>query len=150
MTDAAPFRGRWYEPFGPAPALMLPFVVLDGPSAPVLLITLPLTAWNAWWLTRLWPALGIGDRERRLWLTLLTLGGTEYLSAVVVNSSYFAAHIFAIATLLPALVLALQRRLPLLAGLLVGLAAAARAPATPSAQSPSPSSTWTGASGGAP
>jgi hypothetical protein len=65
----------------------------------------------------------------RRWLVLLSLAGTCYLSAAMVDSSYFVTHLVVVACLAPALALALKGRAPAAAGALVGLAALTRVPA---------------------
>jgi hypothetical protein len=77
---------------------------------------------------RLWRALGVDELGSRAWLTVLTLGGTSFLAAAVLNSTYFTEHAVSFTMVTWALVLALEGRLPLLAGLLIGLAALTRAP----------------------
>ena len=74
----------------------------------------------------MWVPLGIDEISRRTWLTAATIGGTAMLSAVLVNSDYFVAHLVVVACLVWALTLALRGRRPLLCGLLVALAALTR------------------------
>jgi hypothetical protein len=62
------------------------------------------------------------------WLTLLTLGGTSFLAAAAMNLTYFIEHAVSFTLITWALVLALEGRYPLGAGVLVGLAALPRAP----------------------
>jgi hypothetical protein len=123
VYDGVVHDGRTYLPFGPFPALlMLPAVLVAGSAFPVLWLGLAVVAIAAAGFWRLWPALEIHATPDRLWLTLGALAGTAVLSAAVVNSGYFVAHLVVIACLVWALVLALEGRAPVLCGVLVGLA----------------------------
>jgi hypothetical protein len=78
-------------------------------------------------LWQLFATLGHTPTDRA-WLVLASLAGTVYLSALGLNSSYFAAHVVAFACVSGALLLAIRGRAPLAAGLLVSLAGLTRSP----------------------
>jgi hypothetical protein len=129
LYDDTFWNGRAYIPMGPLPAaLMIPAVVVFGTSFPTTCLSAVMLVFGAVALMATWRTLSITSWEDRVCLTLLTLGGTTYLSSLVVNSSYFSEHIVVFACLSGALLLALRRRLPWMAGALVGLAALTRAP----------------------
>jgi hypothetical protein len=127
LYDHVPYRGLAYLPFGPLPAaLMIPAVLAVGPLVPDILLGLILAFCTLPGLDALWKELGWSDSRERLWLTMLVTGGTVWLAALVVNSSYYVNHLLVFALLLWALVLALRGRAPTAAGLLVGLATLTR------------------------
>lgn len=129
LKDTSLFHGRWYVPFGPVPGLLsVPLVVLLGPGTKPIILGVLVTAATvpALWIT--WRVVGVEGRVARTWLTLLVIGGTEVLSALVVDSTYFVGHLVVFAALSWALALALEGRLPAVAGLMLGLAMATRMP----------------------
>lgn len=131
LYDSAPFGGRYYLPLGPFPALlMLPAAAARSPFVQQTLLSLPLACVTAVALWRALGAFGVKADARR-WLVILAIAGTDYASVLVLNSSYALAHITAVALLSLALMLAAEGRLPLLAGLLTGLAVASRSSSLP-------------------
>jgi hypothetical protein len=123
------WHGHVYLPWGPFPSvLLMPLVATWGSSIPMVVLTVPATVLSAVGLMRLWRALGVDELGPRAWLTVLTLGGTSFLASAVLNSTYFTEHAVSFTLVTWALVLAFEKRLPLVAGVLIGLAALTRAP----------------------
>jgi hypothetical protein len=105
---------------------MVPVVFALGPFVPDVLLGLVLAAITLPGLNLLWKELGWLDRQERFWLTVLATGGTVWLSALVVNSSYYVNHLLVFALLVWALVLALRGRAPAAVGVLVAMATLTR------------------------
>ena len=127
IFDGVFYRGRTYLPFGPLPAvLLIPAVAAFGSGVPVLWLGVVAVVASGFGFWALWQSLGITTAADRAWLTLASVGGTAALSATVVNSGYFVAHLVVIACLTWALKLALEGRAAWLCGVLVGLAALTR------------------------
>ncbi|MHB8509987.1 MAG: hypothetical protein ACYDGR_15330 [Candidatus Dormibacteria bacterium] len=126
--DDVLWHGHVYFPWGPLPAvLMMPLVALMGPTAPATPLNLVLMFATIPALRWIFIELGFGEASAA-WLSLLTLAGTDYLSAVSANGTYFTEHVVPVFCLAWALALVLRRKWPLLAGVMVGLAALTRAP----------------------
>jgi hypothetical protein len=129
VYDSVFFHGAVYLPFGPLPAvLLMPAVAIWGSDVPVNLLSATCMALTIPALWSIWASVGVSAYASRVWLTLLALGGTAYLSAMTINSTYFAAHAVSVLFLSWAVALALRRRYPALAGVFVGLATLTKAP----------------------
>lgn len=124
--DWLEWNGHRYLPLGPLPAvLLIPFLPLLEMGLNLVVIGLLLSVLNVWLLYKILVFLGITDSRLR-WLLLLFFGGTVYFGIVMVSFSWFLAHIVTVTFLLAAILAVLDRRLPLLAGLLLGLAGMSR------------------------
>jgi hypothetical protein len=127
LFDVAPYRGHLYVPMGPLPGLLFtPLVAMAGPYLPIVILDVLVAAVTLPLLPRLWRLLGVDDLDLGRWLSLGAVAGTVYFTSMVANASYQTGHVVAFGFLLGALVLALSDRLPLLCGLLVGLAGVSR------------------------
>ncbi|MHB8509040.1 MAG: hypothetical protein ACYDGR_10405 [Candidatus Dormibacteria bacterium] len=120
LADTARYRGFAYLPYGPFPAILfVPFVAILGPLVPNIVLAIPVGLATLPALDHLWRQLGWTHPVDRRWLTLMTLGGTVWLSALVANSSYYLNHLIVFCALAWALTLALQGRYPVVAGCLL-------------------------------
>jgi hypothetical protein len=134
LVDAIPWvelvprpGGGWFSPFPPLLSILLvPFAVLGIP------VWTDMSAAIAGGVSvaLMWTLLGRLDVARvpRVVLTLGWAFGSEVLWVAGEGGQHLAPQILAAALLLAALVLGFDRRWPLLAGLLLGAAAAARLP----------------------
>ncbi|HET6262217.1 MAG TPA: hypothetical protein VFG99_08255 [Chloroflexia bacterium] len=124
--DWVEWNGHRYLPLGPLPAvLLIPFLpVLELGLDPVA-IGLLFTLLNAWLLYKVLVSIGIRD-ARLKWSLLLFFGGTVYLSTAMKSGAWFLAHIVTITFLLMAVWAVVGRKLPLAAGVLLGLAGMSR------------------------
>lgn len=136
LTEAPPWlnelipagNGLWYVPYPPMPGLVLvPFVALLGTETHQQVVSALLGAAS---IGLVWLALGRLDLpgRARLWLTATFGFGTVLWFVAKVGSAWYFAHVVAVFFMLAALILALDRRAPFLAGLLLGCAAIARLP----------------------
>jgi len=126
LYDVATVRGHGYYPFGPAPALLvLPFVAVFGPGVPSTVIGVAALAAGLPALLRLLTR-EVPGRTPAWWWLLAAIAGTPLLMCAFADNPYYAAHVLVTACLAWALVLALEGRGALGAGMLVGLAAATR------------------------
>ncbi|MEZ4727705.1 MAG: hypothetical protein R3E79_11295 [Caldilineaceae bacterium] len=131
--DLTFYRGAWYVPFPPLPALlMLPWVALMGLEtlntvlfaalfgafnvALALLILVGLTQAG-------WTQLGMGDT---LWLTLLFGLGSVHWYMATIGSVWFVAQICTVTFVALAVWLAVERASPWLVGAALALALTAR------------------------
>jgi hypothetical protein len=121
-------EGRWYVPYPPMPAVvLLPIVAIFGTQIHQQLVSAVL---GGVCVGLAWLVLGrlhIPGRAR-IWLTATFGFGTVLWYVAKVGSAWYFAHVVAVLFSLVALVLVLDRRTPLVAGLLVGCAAVARLP----------------------
>lgn len=123
--DFISWNGHKYLPFGPLPAvLLIPLLPLLEHGMPMVIVGYLLTAVNAFLLYRILATIGLSS-DIRNWLILLCFAGTPYLGIMLVGISTYLAHITAMTFLLAATWAILTRK-PWLAGLFLGLAAAAR------------------------
>ena len=126
LHDAAIVSGRGYYPFGPVPAVFLmPFVAAFGPGVPNTVIGVGALVAALPALLRLLTR-EIAERAQAGWWLLAAVAGTPLLMCAFADNPYYAAHVLVVACLAWALVLALDGRGALCAGVLVGLAAATR------------------------
>ncbi len=121
-------EGGWYTPFPPMPAIaLLPFVALFGPGFDQGIATALFGGANvglAWILLR-----GVGVAPSpAAWLTAILAVGSVHWWAAGTGTVWLHAQVVAVFFALLALIVATSRRWPLLAGVLLGLAAASRLP----------------------
>ena len=134
LVDAIPWvelvprpDGGWYSPFPPLLSILLvPFAILGVPVWTDMSAAIAGGASVA----LMWVLLGRLDVAQvpRVVLTLAWAFGSEVLWVAGTGGQHLAPQILAAALLLGALILGFDRRWPLLAGLLLGAAAAARLP----------------------
>lgn len=124
--DTLEWNGHKYLPLGPLPGvLLIPFLPLLELGLNLVAICLLFTLLNAWLLYKVLIEIGVSD-VRLKWSLLLFFGGTVYLSTAVNGTSWFLAHIVTITFLMMAVLMVLNRKLALLAGVLLGLAGMSR------------------------
>jgi len=120
--------GGGYMPYPPAPVLfVLPFVALFGPSFDQGIAAAIVGGLNVILLWLVFRRLHVAPMSQRWLLVAFALGSVHWWAAGEATVWLFA-HIVAVCFALAALALALDRRWPLLAGLLLGLGAASRVP----------------------
>jgi hypothetical protein len=134
LVDAIPWvelvprpDGGWFSPFPPLlSVLLVPFAVIGVP----VWTDLSAAVFGGVTVALMWALLGRLDVAQvpRLVLTVAWAFGSEVLWVAGTGGQHLAPQMLAAALLLGALVLAFDRRWPLLAGLLLGAAAAARLP----------------------
>jgi hypothetical protein len=121
-------EGGWYSPFPPMPAVvLLPFVSLFGPGFDQGIATALFGGANVagvWWLLR---RSGV-DITSTHWLTAAFAIGSVHWWVAGTGTVWLHAQVVAVFFALLALILAVDRRWPLLAGVLLGCAAASRLP----------------------
>lgn len=123
-ADAAIYRGRFYVPFPPFPALvLLPLVAAFGPTATrVQLVSLAISGLSLAALVRILRRLAIPPSSVP-WLVAAFFLGTAYWLAMAFSYSvWLFAHVVATACLFLAIDEALGRGRGFLVGLLLGLA----------------------------
>lgn len=128
LNELVPGGGGWYVVYPPVPALLLiPFVALYGAEFPqqVASSLYGAIAVGLAWLLFGRFALSI---RRRLGLTLVFGFGTALWYVAESGSAWYFAHVSAVMFSVAAVILALDRRWPIAAGLLLGLAAISRLP----------------------
>lgn len=136
VTEAPPWLnelipagdGLWYVPYPPMPALvLLPVVALFGTEIHQQLVSAVLGGAS---VGLAWLVLGRLELpiRARLWLTATFGFGTVLWFVAKVGSAWYFAHVVAVLFSLAALLLVLDRRLPAVAGLLLGCATIARLP----------------------
>lgn len=121
-------EGGWYSPFPPMPALLvLPFVALFGPGFDQGIMAAVLGGAN---VVLVWLVLGRlrVDPSAAGWLTVAFGFGSVHWWAASEGTVWLFALVAAVFFSLCALLLALRRELPLVAGLFLGMAAASRLP----------------------
>lgn len=120
--------GGWYSPFPPMPAILVaPFVAIFGTGFDQGIAAALVGGTN---VVLLWLVLSRMRVERTAaaWLTLAFALGTVHWWAASEGTVWLFALVVAAFFLLGALLLAIRRQLPFLAGLLVGMGAASRLP----------------------
>ncbi|MEO5986525.1 MAG: hypothetical protein ABIW50_06440 [Candidatus Limnocylindria bacterium] len=121
-------EGGWYSPFPPMPAIvLLPFVAVFGPTFDQGIATALFGGANvglAWILLR-----GVGVAPSpAAWLSAVLAVGSVHWWVAGTGTVWLHAQVVAVFFALLALILATSRRWPLLAGVLLGMAAASRLP----------------------
>jgi hypothetical protein len=120
--------GGGYMPYPPAPVLfVLPLVALFGPGFDQGIAAALIGAANILLLWAVFRRLGVAPESRR-WLLVAFAFGSVHWWAAGEGTVWLFAHIVAVFFALCALLLALDRTRPFLAGLFLGLGAASRVP----------------------
>ena len=121
-------EGGWFSPFPPMPAIVLvPFVALVGPGFDQGIATAMFGGANVALVWLLLRRAGVATVSAN-WLTAAFAVGSVHWWAAGTGTVWLHAQVVAIFFALLALHLAIRRRWPLLAGLLLGCAAASRLP----------------------
>ena len=121
-------HGQWFVPFPPtATAAVLPFVAVFGQTFETGLTSAVAGAIGVWLMWGLLLQIGV-SRRTALFLTVTWALGSEVFWASTVGGTHLFAETLGATLLLAVLRLALARRTPILAGLLLGLAIGARLP----------------------
>jgi hypothetical protein len=120
--------GGGYMPYPPAPVLfILPLVAIFGPGFDQGIAAALIGATNIVLLWLVFRRLHVAPEARR-WLLVAFAFGSVHWWAAGEGSVWLFAHIVSVCFALSALLLALHRTRPFLAGLLLGLGAASRVP----------------------
>jgi hypothetical protein len=119
--------GGWYSPFPPLLSLLLVPFAAAGVAVDSGLLA---AVFGGLSVTLMWALLGrlVDDVRIRLALTIAWAIGSEVLWIAGTGGQHLAPQITAAALLISVLILGLDRRWPVLAGLLLGAAVAARLP----------------------
>ena len=121
-------EGGFYPPFPPMPAVVLvPFVALFGPGFDQGIATALFGGANVALLWLLLRRAGVASNSAG-WLTAALAIGSVHWWAAGTGTAWLHAQVVAVFFALLALHLAIRRRWPLVAGLLLGCAAASRLP----------------------
>ncbi|MFC2164528.1 glycosyl transferase family 39 [Acidobacteriota bacterium] len=124
LHDAAVFKGRYYVPFPPFPAvLLLPFVALFGIKfTNTVLIGIALAVLSFLVLRRILGRLNIAPQST-LWILAAFFGGTAYWFCLVRSTHvWFFSHILAVTCILLAINEVMGRGRGFLAGCFLGMA----------------------------
>src|SRR5690606_9766196 len=118
----------WYSPFPPLPAVVLaPFVALERAGLPLDVDTnLPTAIAGAAAVGLMWVLLAELRLRDRIWLSVAFAFGSQLLWNAATAGQHLFPQVLAAALLLLALVLARRGEAPLLAGVILGAAAASR------------------------
>ena len=128
LTELIPRDGVWYVAYPPLPAVMLiPFVALLGPDL------------HEQIASAIFGGIGVGltylvlcrfalEERVRVLLTVVFAFGTSFFYVAEAGNTWYLSHVVAVMFATAALLLALERRLPLAVGLLLGLAVLSRLP----------------------
>ena len=120
--------GGGYMPYPPAPVLfVLPLVAIFGPTFDQGIVAALVGAANIVLLRLVFRRLGVAPQAQR-WLLVAFAFGSVHWWAAGEGTVWLFAHVVAVFVGLAALLLALHRTKPVVAGLLLGLGAAARVP----------------------
>lgn len=120
--------GGGYMPYPPAPVLfVLPFVAVFGPTFDQGIAAAIVGGINVLLLWHVFRRLHVAPMSQRWLLVAFALGSVHWWAAGEATVWLFA-HVVAVCFALAALTLALDRRWPFLAGVLLGLGAASRVP----------------------
>jgi hypothetical protein len=128
LNELIPKDGVWYVAYPPMPAVLLvPFVAVFGPDFPPQVASCIFggIAVGLAWLV--FGRFALSDRVR-LGLTIVFGFGTVLWYVAEVGSVWYFSHVVAVMFSMAALLLLLERRWPLLVGLLLGCAAISRLP----------------------
>jgi hypothetical protein len=128
LNELVPGGGGWYVVYPPVPAVLLvPFVAFFGTTFPqnvASCLFAAVTVGLAWLLLGRF-ALTVA---RRLMLTAVFGFGTVFWYVAEVGSAWYLGHVCAVLFSTAAVLLALDRRWPVVVGVLLGLAAVSRLP----------------------
>ncbi len=120
--------GGGYMPYPPAPVLfVLPFVALLGPTFDQGIAAALVGTLNIVLLWRVFCRLRVAQVSRR-WLLVAFAFGSVHWWAAGEGTVWLFAHLAAVCFALSALLLALERQRPFVAGVLLALGAASRVP----------------------
>lgn len=126
--ELALYHGQWFVPFPPtATVAVLPFVALFGQTFDTGLTSAVAGAIGVWLMWGLALQLGL-NRRTAFFLTVIWAFGSEFFWTSLVGGPHLFAETLAATLLIAVLRLALSRRAPVLAGLLLGAAVGARLP----------------------
>ena len=128
LNELVPGGGGWYVVYPPVPALLLlPFVALFGLDLQqnvASCVYAGITVGLAWLL---FGRFALTTRARLLLCAVFGFG-TVFWYVAVVGSAWYLGHVSAVLFSVATVILAIDRRLPLLVGVLLGLAAISRLP----------------------
>ncbi len=128
LNELVPGGGGWYVVYPPVPALMLlPFVAVFGSEFPQQLASCLFAAVSVGLVWLLFGRFAL-DLRRRLVLTLVFAFGTVLWYVAETGSAWYLGHVCAVLFSVAAVLLAIDRRWPLVVGLFLGLAAISRLP----------------------
>lgn len=128
LNELVPGGGGWYVVYPPVPAvLLMPFVAAFGMGFPQQVAS---SIFAAVAVGLVWLMLGrfALDIRRRFILTMVFAFGTVFWYVAETGSAWYIAHVSAVMFSGAAVLLALDRRWPVLIGLFLGLAAISRLP----------------------
>jgi hypothetical protein len=126
--ELALYKGQWFVPFPPtATVVVLPFVAIFGQTFDTGLTSAVAGAIGVWLLWGLMLQLGLRQRTA-FFMTVAWAAGSEVFWASSVGGTHLFAETLAATLIIAVLRLALARRTPVLAGLLLGAAVGARLP----------------------
>jgi hypothetical protein len=126
--ELALYHGQWFVPFPPTPTVaVLPFVAVFGQTFDTSLTSAIAGAVGVWLMWGLLLQLGL-NRRTAVFLTVTWAFGSEFFWTSVVGGTHLFAETLAATLVIAVLRLALARRAPVLAGLLLGAAVGARLP----------------------
>jgi hypothetical protein len=122
--------GRWYVAYPPMPAVLaLPFVAVFGREFPAQVYSALYGGLATGLVYLVFGRLGLGLRIRdRLALATVFAFGTCFWFIAISGSAWYFAHVSAVLLFAAAVYVALTKRPPWIAGLLLGLAALSRLP----------------------
>lgn len=126
--ELALYHGQWFVPFPPTPTVaVLPFVAAFGQTFDTSLTSAIAGAVGVWLMWGLLLQLGL-NRRTAVFLTVTWAFGSEFFWTAVVGGTHLFAETLAATLVIAVVRLALARRAPVLAGLLLGAAVGARLP----------------------
>ena len=126
--ELALYHGQWFVPFPPTPTVaVLPFVAIFGQTFDTSLTSAIAGAIGVWLMWGLLLQLGL-NRRTAVFLTVTWAFGSEFFWTSVVGGTHLFAETLAATLVIAVVRLALARRAPILAGLLLGAAVGARLP----------------------
>ena len=126
--ELALYRGQWFVPFPPtATVVVLPFVAIFGQTFDTGHTSAIAGAVGVWLMWGLLLQLGL-NRRTALFLTVTWAVGSEVFWASAVGGTHLFPETLAATLVIAVLRLALARRAPILAGLLLGAAVGCRLP----------------------
>jgi uncharacterized protein (DUF697 family) len=128
LNELVPGGGGWYVVYPPVPALLLvPFVALFGTDFPQQVASCLFGAVSVGLAWLLFGRFSLAGR-RRLILTVVFGFGTVLWYVAETGSAWYLGHVSAVMFSVGAVILAIDRRWPVLVGLFLGLAAISRLP----------------------
>ena len=126
--ELALYHGQWFVPFPPTPTVVvLPFVAIFGQTFDTGLTSAIAGGVGVWLMWGLLLQLGL-NRRTAFFLTVTWAVGSEVFWASAVGGTHLFPETLAATLLIAVLRLALARRAPILAGLLLGAAVGCRLP----------------------